>query len=149
MIAALFISAALGTTQVVTKAEFEEKVVLPESSLTAEKAANRQEPPSENTGQLEVLKKENEKYGHVRKGTFKENFTRLAREYGFNFVAWDPRVANCQWEQKTEYKIPKDEAKQVLAYYAKTLDFYLEFSSVDNHVKVMYSGPMQRLSYCE
>lgn len=84
----------------------------------------------------------------VRPGTFRSNLFRLADELGFGTVLVDPRVSNCVWRQLTEYTLSGDDPREVLAYYAATLDFRLAFSSLDGHVEVAYAGPPERLASC-
>lgn len=85
----------------------------------------------------------------VQPGYFKENFERLSLEAGYSTVVWDRRVRECIWEQPTGFIIPRNDAKEALAFYARTQDFYLHFSQLDMHVRLEYKGPSQRLRHCD
>lgn len=88
-------------------------------------------------------------YPFIKVGTFKENVERLAQEQGFAPVVWDRRVAGCVWEQIQGYEIPETNPRDVIAYYASTLDFKPVFSDVDTHVQLIYFGPKTRIQHCE
>lgn len=91
----------------------------------------------------------NPKASVVSVGTFKDNLERLANEQGFSPVIWDRRVKDCVWEQVQAYKIPETEPREILAFYASTLDFKPVFSDVDTHVQLIYFGPKTRIQHCE
>jgi len=88
-------------------------------------------------------------FSTVTVGTFKENVERLAKEQGFSPVIWDKRVKSCVWEQIQGYTIPEKEPREIIAYYASTLDFKTVFSDVDKHVQLIYFGPKTRIQNCE
>jgi hypothetical protein len=84
-------------------------------------------------------------------GTFNNNVERLAELLGFSPVIWDERVKNCIWEQVTEYDVPSKyvEARDVLAFYASTLDFKPAYSEVDTSVQLIYVGALSRIQDCQ
>ena len=90
------------------------------------------------------------KYRKVETGEFKENMERLVKKNGYKHVKWDPRVANCMWKQDTSYDIPdsKKTAEDIIAFYAKTQDFFPRFSSIDKHVHLSYHGNPSNLTKC-
>ena len=86
---------------------------------------------------------------YVKKGSFRSNMERLAKQWGFYPVIWDPRVKSCFWHQDTEYRIPKKDGREVISYYASTQDFHPVFNRVDSSVQLVYRGPQSRVSNCE
>lgn len=84
-------------------------------------------------------------------GTFNNNVERLAELLGFSPVIWDERVKNCIWEQVTEYDVPSKyvEPRDVLAFYASTLDFKPAYSEVDTSVQLIYVGALSRIQDCQ
>ncbi|MBY8168153.1 hypothetical protein KW507_15875 [Vibrio fluvialis] len=91
------------------------------------------------------------KYRTVIKGSFKENVKRLVERNGYKHVMWDKAVDNCEWKQETVYTIPlsvANTAEAVIAFYAKTQDFFPEFSAIDKHVFMSYRGNPTNLTLC-
>jgi hypothetical protein len=82
-------------------------------------------------------------------GTFKGNMERITDNLGFFPVIWDKRIKNCVWEQIQGYDIPKYESRDIVYYYAQTLDFWPQFSDVDSSVELIYRGPNSRIKDCE
>lgn len=92
---------------------------------------------------------------YVFQGGFRENFERLAIQWDFAPVIWDEKVHNCVWEQVTEYEIkdtktgePFSDSRDVLFFYADTLDFVPRFNDIDKSVVMIYQGPENRVSDC-
>lgn len=85
----------------------------------------------------------------IRKGTFRENLLNLAAQFNYGPVIWDSRADNCVWRQITEFRISGKEPRELLAYYAATQDFTLQFSTVDEHIEAKYVGPVERLAPCK
>lgn len=115
-----------------------EKVVLKEHDLLLNKVNNQK------------IKNTKEKRT-VIKGTFKSNLEKLARKNGYRYVKWDRRVENCTWQQETSYMIPAFYARtpeEIITFYAKTQDFYPQFSTIDRHVMLNYVGNPSNLLLC-
>lgn len=85
----------------------------------------------------------------VNVGSFRENLHRLAEEFSFGPVIWDARVKDCLWDQVTSYEIPHSEPRDVIGFYASTLDFKAVFSDFDSSVQLFYVGPQKRIKHCE
>lgn len=85
----------------------------------------------------------------IQKGTFRANLLAIADQFDFGPVIWDPKADSCVWRQVTEYTIEGPDPREILAYYASTLDFQLSFSNVDSHIEAKYTGPDDRLLPCQ
>ena len=87
----------------------------------------------------------------VSKGLFKANLENLVKQNGYQYVKWDSRVNNCSWQQDTSYVIPANyaaTAEEIITFYARTQDFYPQFSTIDQHVMLNYVGNPSNLLLC-
>ena len=82
------------------------------------------------------------------RGTFRSNLVRLVEGFNYGPLIWDKAVENCVWRQVTEYRIEGEDPREIMAYYAATQDFVLNFSHIDSHVEAVYTGPEERLRPC-
>ena len=135
-------SAVLGV-QVLSEPTSKEKELLAELEAEQEKSEQQQ--------QESLLAQRS----YVYQGSFRENFERLATQWDFAPVIWDEKVNNCVWEQVTEYEIkdtktgePFFDSRDVLFFYADTLDFVPRFNDIDKSVVMIYQGPENRVSDC-